>query len=373
MPSLWLNFDMPENVCTSNYQITATAKPMYGENSVLSKVRFTQCPIDAESTPVLATVVVNARQNSPVMEFGTADSLDTTGTTLEVPTSGTSGTVNLVSRMNGADFYNFLYGFGYSDNVLVNVASGTSQGAVNYSVPEVSFTDPDTDYFNGERRGSAFVYQKTTSKYYGVVAKQDFYDYVPKDFFIFGFETGDGTNTIRFSYDEIEAELSVVSSRDSVFCGYEAIPDSDWFDCLVDDGTAKIVCTKLIGSTDRSGTLLFRQKMSGYEMTLNIVQTALKNYVFTVSGGTEHTVNILSGGSLATVDIVSTLDGGLIPFSCVGAPNWIVVTISRDGVVYLNVDENPLETERSVTMTLVQEGSGKEILITVTQNAAVLP
>lgn len=373
MPSLWLNLDKSENVCTSNYQITATAKPIYGENSVSSKIEFTQCAIDAENTPVLATATVNATQNPPVMEFGTADSLDTTGLTLEVPTSGVSGTVNLISRMDGTDFYNFLYGSGYSDNVLVNATSGTSQGAVNYSVPEVPFTNPDTDYFNGERRGSVFVYQKTTSKYYGVVVKQDFYDYVPDNVFVFDVMTSDGTDTVSLSYEELEADVTVVSTRDGDFYGYEAVPDSGWFDCLVDDGSVKIVCANLSGATDRSGTLVLKQKTSGNEVTLNIVQIAQKEYVFSVSGGTEHSVNIISGGSAVTVDVVSTLNGGPIGFSCTDAPDWIAVTISGNGVLYLDVKENPDEVDRDVTITLVQEGSGNEILITVTQDAAVPP
>lgn len=373
MPSLWLNLDSSENVCTSDYQITATARPIYGENAVSAKIEFTQCAIDAENTPVLATATVNATQNPPVMEFGTSESMDTTGTTLDVPSSGVSGIVQLVSRMDGTDYYNLLYGSVYSENVLVGMSAGTAQGEVNYSVPEVPFTNPDTDYYTGARRGSGFVYQKTTSKYYAIVAKQESVGYTPENVFVFNATVASGGNNIDLSNDDLEEEITVVSTKDGDFYGYEAIPDSTWFDCIVDDGTATVVTVPLSGADDRSGTLVLRQKTSGHEVVFNIAQYAQKEYVFNISGSTGHTIDVVSGRNTTTVDIVSTLNGGFIGFTYEEVPDWVSVTISGNGTVAITVEENPEVEIRNTVITFVQDGSGNEVLLTINQAEGLSP
>ena len=97
-----------------------------------------------------------------------------------------------------------------------------------------------------------------------------------------------------------------------------------------------------------------------------------ETYVFTINGGTSVSETFESSGGTVKYNIVSqktiVIDGNSTTVTANWSSSWSTTpfgSLNNDGT--LNIVENPNKTQRAAVITLTQEGSGKQVTITVSQ------
>lgn len=97
-----------------------------------------------------------------------------------------------------------------------------------------------------------------------------------------------------------------------------------------------------------------------------------ETYVFTINGGTSVSETFESSGGTVKYNIVSqktiVIDGNSTTVTANWSSSWSTTpfgSLNNDGT--LNIVENPNKTQRAAVITLTQEGSGKQVTITVRQ------
>lgn len=111
---------------------------------------------------------------------------------------------------------------------------------------------------------------------------------------------------------------------------------------------------------------------SGKSASCTITQAGkahVTNWVFQFQNGrTTETMSASYDGSSTTFGVVSTKDGAQCAFSASSSDSsWLTATVSGTTGVTVKATANTSESQRSGTITLTQEGSGKTITISVTQ------
>lgn len=178
-------------------------------------------------------------------------------------------------------------------------------------------------------------------------------------------------------------EEVIISTKDNSYIGYSVKSKPSW--CSVDyrDQTSEsmkavVSITFNVETTERSGSIVFIQKESGKEITLNITQEIVS--VFTFNDGTASDKSWSGTAVSQTIQytILSTIGSSYAPYSVKSKPEWCSVDYGsptdKGAVAKITMAANTsTSSSRQGKVVFSQNATGKTLTVNIQQAAAEKP
>lgn len=292
---------------------------------------------------------------------------DTTARTETVISGSSSYTYSLVSTRDGEDYPV------YFDTLpsWITQATVTPTG--------MSMTIPMNLTATARTGQIVIVQNNTTNAIIMDITQEAGADYV------FNFENGTTATTAYVASDTVYATVSGVTSWKNYepIAAYKVSMPSWVIGCsnsyphsTSGKSSFNIMCEENTGST-RTGNIYVKQNESGLMGVIQVTQAQADHYEFTLSGGSQSIIEPYDyEASGKTFNIVSNYSGSpilyqsTIGYLSTGGTNWISCnnTGYGDGGFTIDVADNIYSSNRSGYVKLLQNGSGKEVMITIVQS-----
>lgn len=167
---------------------------------------------------------------------------------------------------------------------------------------------------------------------------------------------------------QFDIESTFVSEDgESSAATYSAISMPSW---VTVDGGSVTVAENTSATSDRTGSIVWMQDISGREVIVDITQReAGLTYAFVASPASR---NFGSGGESSSVTITSTVKIGSgeatnIGYTLVSKPSWITAS---DNSGSFSVSSNGSTSSRSGTIVWMQDDSGNQISVSISQSGS---
>lgn len=178
-------------------------------------------------------------------------------------------------------------------------------------------------------------------------------------------------------------EEVIISTKNDSYIGFSVKSKPSW--CSVDyrDQTSEsmkavVSITFNVGTTERSGSIVFVQKESGKEITLNITQEIVS--VFTFDDGTVSDKSWSGTAVSRTIQytILSTIGSSYAPYSVKSKPEWCSVNYDsptdKGAVAKITMTANTsTSSSRQGKVVFSQNATGKTLTVNIQQAAAEKP
>ena len=178
-------------------------------------------------------------------------------------------------------------------------------------------------------------------------------------------------------------EEVIISTKDDSYIGFSVKSKPSW--CSVDyrDQTSEsmkavVSITFNVETTERSGSIVFVQKESGKEITLNITQEIVS--VFTFNDGTASDKSWSGTAVSQTIQytILSTIGSSYAPYSVKSKPEWCSVDYNsqtnKGAVAKITMKANTsTSSSRQGKVVFSQNATGKTLTVNIQQAAAEKP
>lgn len=178
-------------------------------------------------------------------------------------------------------------------------------------------------------------------------------------------------------------EEVIISTKDDSYIGFSVKSKPSW--CSVDyrDQTSEsmkavVSITFNVETTERSGSIVFVQKESGKEITLNITQEIVS--VFTFNDGTASDKSWSGTAVSQTIryTILSTIGSSYAPYSVKSKPEWCSVdydsSTDKGAVAKITMTANTsTSSSRQGKVVFSQNATGKTLTVNIQQAAAEKP
>jgi len=178
-------------------------------------------------------------------------------------------------------------------------------------------------------------------------------------------------------------EEVIISTKGDSYIGFSVKSKPSW--CSVDyrDQTSEsmkavVSITFNVETTERSGSIVFVQKESGKEITLNITQEIVS--VFTFEDGTASDKSWSGTAVSQTIQytILSTIGSSYAPYSVKSKPEWCSVDYNsptdKGAVVKITMTANTsTSSSRQGKVVFSQNATGKTLTVNIQQAAAEKP
>lgn len=178
-------------------------------------------------------------------------------------------------------------------------------------------------------------------------------------------------------------EEVIISTKSDSYIGFSVKSKPSW--CSVDyrDQTSEsmkavVSITFNVETTERSGSIVFVQKESGKEITLNITQEIVS--VFTFNDGTASDKSWFGTAVSQTIQytILSTIGSSYAPYSVKSKPEWCSVNYDsltdKGAVAKITMTANTsTSSSRQGKVVFSQNATGKTLTVNIQQAAAEKP
>lgn len=199
----------------------------------------------------------------------------------------------------------------------------------------------------------------------------------------FQFHDGGTSKSRSVTGNSNNIEEVIISTKGDSYIGFSVKSKPDW--CSVDyrDQTSEsmkavVSITFNVETTQRSGSIVFVQKESGKEITLNITQEIVS--VFTFDDGTASDKSWSGTAVSQTIryTILSTIGSSYVPYSVKSKPEWCSVDYDsptdKGAVAKITMTANTsTSSSRQGKVVFSQNATGKTLTVNIQQAAAEKP
>lgn len=199
----------------------------------------------------------------------------------------------------------------------------------------------------------------------------------------FQFHDGRTSKSRSVTGESQNIEEVIISTKSNSYIGFSVKSNPSW--CSVDyrDQTSEsmkavVSITFNVGTTERSGSIVFVQKESGKEITLNITQEIVS--VFTFNDGTASDKSWSGTAVSQTIryTILSTIGSSYAPYSVKSKPEWCSVNYDsptdKGAVAKITMTANTsTSSSRQGKVVFSQNATGKTLTVNIQQAAAEKP
>lgn len=199
----------------------------------------------------------------------------------------------------------------------------------------------------------------------------------------FQFHDGKTSKSRSVTGNSNSIEEVIISTKDDSYIGYSVKSKPSW--CSVDyrDQTSEsmkavVSITFNVETTERSGSIVFVQKESGKEITLNITQEIVS--VFTFNDGTASDKSWSGTAVSQTIQytILSTIGSSYAPYNVKSKPEWCSVDYAsltdKGAVAKITMTANTsTSSSRQGKVVFSQNATGKTLTVNIQQAAAEKP
>jgi len=199
----------------------------------------------------------------------------------------------------------------------------------------------------------------------------------------FQFHDGRTSKSRSVTGESQNIEEVIISTKNDSYIGYSVKSKPSW--CSVDyrDQTSEsmkavVSITFNVETTERSGSIVFVQKESGKEITLNITQEIVS--VFTFNDGTASDKSWSGTAVSQTIQytILSTIGSSYAPYSVKSKPEWCSVDYdhptNKGAVAKITMTANTsTSSSRQGKVVFSQNATGKTLTVNIQQAAAEKP
>lgn len=166
------------------------------------------------------------------------------------------------------------------------------------------------------------------------------------------------------SYEDNVAIYNVVSTKEGVHQDFEVLYDADWVDYEISGSNVIVTLEENYTLEDREVLITFKQSGSGLIEERTLEQVREDFYDFSAELVSSEDEEIL----YEVTSMFYSLSGDrFVPFTVENNADWIDVTI-ENYKVYFTLSPNYSTTSRTADIKFVQDESGLELTVTITQD-----
>ena len=199
----------------------------------------------------------------------------------------------------------------------------------------------------------------------------------------FQFHDGRTSKSRSVTGNSNNIEEVIISTKGDSYIGFSVKSKPDW--CSVDyrDQTSEsmkavVSITFNVETTQRSGSIVFVQKESGKEITLNITQEIVSVFTFNDGTASDKVWSGTAASQTIQYTILSTIGSSYAPYSVKSKPEWCSVDYDspteKGAVAKITMTANTsTSSSRQGKVVFSQNATGKTITVIIEQAAAEKP